>query len=205
MSASAATAGRTGLPVTTVAHLRHPLGRGETQRQPVGIPRQEAIGAAQHRVLLVQDHRRPMPHQSRGEHRRDTGIAAEADHRGGMDARQDPPRLRTRHRPATAPPCPRAAAPRPAIAGAADHEVLEAGEHRALQSARAGVGHQRHAPAARQQLARQRFGREEMAAGAAGRDHDREAPRDPSWHVAMMPAARQRQQHAHAEGNREHR
>ena len=55
MRASAAIAGRTGLPVTTVCA---PAGTRsvalEAQRQRVGAPRQEPVGAAQHRVLLVQ-------------------------------------------------------------------------------------------------------------------------------------------------------
>ena len=54
---------------------------------------QEAIGAAEHGVLLVQDHRRPLPHQARREHRRHAWIAAEADHGRGTRAREDPPRL----------------------------------------------------------------------------------------------------------------
>ena len=57
-------------------------------------------------------------------------------------------------------------------AGAADDEPFEPGEHRALQTAGARIGHQRHAPAAREQFARQRLGGEEVAARAAGGDHD---------------------------------
>ena len=132
---------------------------------------EKPVGAAEHGVLLVQDHRRTLPHQTRGQHRRDAGIAAEADHRRGVDAREDPPRLQhaaahRQHRLARAQ---RAAA---GDAGAADDEPLEPREHRALQTAGARVGHQRHAPPARQQFARQRLGGKEVAARAAGGDDD---------------------------------
>ena len=79
----------------------------------------------------------------------------------------------------------RAAAPHaaPGDAGAADDVLLLSGEHRALQAARARVGHQHDAPAARDQFRRQRLGGEEMPAGAAGGDHDglhRRSPHDAS-------------------------
>ena len=151
---------------------RHALGGGEAQRQHVGVARQEPVGAAEHGVLLVQDHRRAMPHQAR----------RQAPARR-TDSRRSPPPPRhacapgsaapaPRHPPAPSPPCRRAATPRPAMPAPLMTNCSRPGEHRALQAARPRIGHQRHAPPARQQFARQRLGREEMPAGAAGRDHD---------------------------------
>ena len=151
--------------------LGHALGRSEAQRQPVSVTGKESVGAAKHGILLVQDHRGTLRHQTSGEHRRDAGISAEADHRRGMDAPEDPSRLKhaasQRHDGLA-----RTQRPTAGNSRTADDKMLEPGEHRALNSARARIGHQCHAPPARQQFARQRLGREEVAAGSAGRDHD---------------------------------
>ena len=157
---------------------RHPLRRSETQRQHIGMPRQEPVGAPQHRILLVQDHRWAMPHQSRRQHRRHAGISTEPHHRGRIVPRQDPPRLhhtacQRQHRGTatqrTAPRDPRAA----------DDEALQPGEHGTLQSARPRIGHQRHAPPALQQFAGQCLGGEEVATGSACRDHNGKHRRTP--------------------------
>ena len=57
----------------------------------MGARGEQAVGAAQHRVLLVQDHAQAAmgPGQDRGH----AGVAAEADHGVGPEAPQDAPGL----------------------------------------------------------------------------------------------------------------
>ncbi len=111
-----------------------------------------------------------MRHQAGSQHRRNTGIAAKAHHRCGVDARED---LSCLEHTAGQGNDSLARAQRPAAGNsrAAYDEVLEPGEHRGLNAARARIGHQRHAPTTGKQLACQRLGRKEVAAGSAGRDH----------------------------------
>jgi hypothetical protein len=53
--------------------------------------RQQPVGAAEHGILFVDRGRNAEP--DRGKHRRDRRITAEADHRVGRQAPQQPPRL----------------------------------------------------------------------------------------------------------------
>ena len=69
----------------------HPLGRRERQRHAIGEARQEPVGPPHHRVLLVD--RGGDAERARGHDRRQSGIAAEADHRQGIDLAQQVARL----------------------------------------------------------------------------------------------------------------
>ena len=78
--AAATIAGRTGLPVWTARARRRRAAR-RLRRKPVAIARdarrEQPIGAAEQRVLLVDHGGTPQPR--RRQHRRHRGIAAEAD------------------------------------------------------------------------------------------------------------------------------
>ncbi len=150
---------------------RHASGCVETQREHVGPPGQETVGASQHGVLLVQNDRRPPGQQPRAEHRGDAGIAAEADDATGADTGQNRARLGDTGRER----CDRfRAAPQATAgdAGAVDHVLLPFREDRTGQAAGARVGHQHDTLAARHEFRRQCFGREEVATRAAGGDDD---------------------------------
>ncbi len=146
--------------------IRHP------KRELVRKPREQPVRPPKHRVLLVQDHVRPPPHQPRAEHRRHRRIAAESDDCGRRDPLQHAPRLRRpgrqRRRRLDPPAQPAPRDPRPR-----QHEAIAPLEHRRPLAATPRVRHQRDPVAAADQLGRKRLGREEMPASAPGRDHDR--------------------------------
>ena len=104
-------------------------------------------------------------------HRR---VAAEADHRGCVQAGQDAARLDDAGADRSQPAHPAGDAA-PGDAGAGQHVLRAPGEHAGLALAAAPVGHQHQAVTACQQFGPERLGREEMAAGASGGDHDRTA------------------------------
>ncbi len=140
----------------------------EGKRDPGRAAREQAIGAAEHGVLFVQD---GLDAGALGrQHRRDRSVAAEADHDRGRQAAQDGARLEP-----AAHQLQRAARPRhQAAAGqAAGADVMHLDLGLAVAEALAArIGDERHAAAARDQLAGQRLGREHVAAGAAGGEHD---------------------------------
>ena len=151
---------------------RNPFGVLEPQCQHVGASGQETVRPSQHRVLLVQDHRRPMPQQAGGKHRCDAGITAEPDDAGRADPRQDAARLHDARGQRTDR---LRAAPQAASgdAGAADDVLFASGERRTGQAAGSGIGHQHDPMSACHEFRGQRLGREEMPARSACRDDDR--------------------------------
>ena len=140
--------------------------RRETGGDPPGARRQQTIGAAEDRVLLV-DRGRQTEISSR-KHRRDRGIAAEADDAGGgkpaqqSSCLQDPQRefaqrVRGVRRPA------------PESPGA--HMMdLDPGNPSG-KGLGPQIGEKVDLTPAAQKLDRQRLGREQMPAGAAGSEH----------------------------------
>ena len=181
-----------------------PLTRGKPVATSDDARRQEAVGAPHDAVLLVQHGRDAQ--QRRRQHGRHRRIAAEADDCGRL---QPPQRQRAR---ADAEPqherrlghLRRRAARR--RRGRDLHDLL--GRKARGDAADARVGRQRHAGAEPLQGDGERFGREQVAAGAAGGDDDarrrghragnagRGGPVDEGGPRA---AARQRDQEAHAE------
>ena len=155
--------------------LGQPFRRGKTQRQPVGIARQRAVGAAQHGVLFVQQHRGTPPQQPRGQHRRDRRIAAESHHDVGIQPGENA-RAPARCRP-PAIPRPRRPAPR-RVRRSRRRGSRIAPARRTPRCSGWPSAHRSSAPRAgcAPPVPRQRLGREEMAAGAAGRDDDRADP-----------------------------
>ena len=127
-----------------------------------------------------------MPRSGRGQQRRDGRIAAEADHHRGLEPRQLEPGLE--HAVAQ-----HAAGPRQreriAAADRRARDDVDAGRRERAGVARgARVGHQLDRDAALAERRRQRLGRKQMAAGAAGGDqHARLAPA--VGHHAVWPAA----------------
>ena len=148
-------------------------GLGEGGGDGAGLGGQHAVGPAEHGVLLVQQGRKAGA--LGGIDRRHRGIAAEADDEGRPQADHEPARLEIaaqKLRDALGA-AQQAAAGKPRRRDAKDLDRRQA----VAEAAAAAVGDQDHAPAAGEEGAGQRLRRKHMAAGAAGGEQDRVAPR----------------------------
>ena len=179
LAACAAMSGRTGMPVSTA---RPPRGSRAVPGKLVAMA--SAIRAswalawpstALPSCSRIAGRRRPSRRapSSGG----DRGIAAEADHRRGVEPGQDAAG-------GDGAACDRGEAAQlggqaaPGDAGAGQHVLRTACEHAAVAPPAPAVGHQHQRMAAPGEPRRERLGGKEMPAGAAGRDHDRTAAHD---------------------------
>ena len=140
-----------------------PGGLGKAGGDAAGARRQQPVGAAEHRVLLMDQGRQA--ELRRRQHRRHRRIAAEPDHRRRHQPPQQAPRL---HHPDRQLGQTVSRVQRPAAKLAGAHPVDRHPRHRLGERVGAAVGQQMHRAAARHQAARDRLGREQMPAGAAG-------------------------------------
>jgi len=140
-------------------------GLGKAGGDPSDPRRQEAVGAAEHGVLLVDQGGEP--HPVGGDHRRQRRIAAKAHHHPRRDAAEEPPCRQRAQRQfggtrRLAPQRPDRRTGRQAMHG-------DALEHRLVAGA-AAVGGEMHGVAAADQHGSQSARRKQMPAGAAGGD-----------------------------------
>ena len=156
---------------------------GERRGDGDDARRQQPVGAPDHGIGVVDQRRHAAP--CRRQHRRHGRIAAEADHRGGLQPADQRPGLddaETERRGGSG----HGDRIAPAQRRAGDHVNRVVGEAR-RHSARPG-GRSRDERRCRvDQRRRERFGREQMAAGPAGRDQDRRPVRPRPSH--RRPAA----------------
>jgi hypothetical protein len=155
----------------------------EAQSETLGARREEAVGAAHHGVLFVQQGRDIVA--LRGGEWRNGRISAEPDNHCGIEAAKQSPRLhvaqaKTREV--------AQARDQPLAGNAARCDAMHLHLRQPVAEAAATlIGREIDLKATRQQRPRQRFRREHMAAGAAGRQQD--AGRN---HVSRLPGKRLR-------------
>ena len=144
------------------------LGRGEGGGDEAHARCQEAVGAPEDRVLLVQCRRHAREEGCR--HGRESRVAAEAEHGVGPRAGDASARLKEAHAEAQ---CCMPARKRPSSGDAAcgDHMHLGIGEFLAMGETAAIDDHE-HAVTARGEGFRRGRGREDVAPRTAGREHD---------------------------------
>ena len=170
---------------------RRPLQRRKGRGDLVHIGRQNTVGAAQDRVLLM-DHGRALRRHRRHQRGR-RGIAAEAHHDIGAQPIERRPRL---HHPLEDRHTRLDQAQRPRACRRIQRQPFLGRKVLGVLLAPV-IGGQHHPPAPRRHLARQGLGREHMAAGAAGGDdaelgHGAGAPKKESLNSALRLKSRLR-------------
>ena len=143
---------------------RQPLGLVIARRDRIDAARDQPVDAAQHRVLLVQRGRDAL--RERGEQRRQRGIAAEADHGGGLEGSVQLARHRAARPHLSRGRQPAQRALHLEAPGGEDVRLDAFEQPRKLHPAR--VADQRDTMPAPGQLGRQRGGGDHVATGAAG-------------------------------------
>jgi len=152
----------------------------ERRRDRADIRTEPAVGAAQHRILLVKQRRPPLT--QRRQQGRSRRITAEADDHRRVQPLQRLARLEQAARDGHA----RLGHPdRPAPGGGVQSDPLLGRKGLGVALAPV-VGGQHDPPAAPRQLARQRLGREHMAPGPSGGDDA-----DLGFHTVCLPDAAQ--------------